>query len=199
LTPSIDPIYIGVVQRIRRTDRERGGERSDDTEAAWITTTGTAHTSSALRVLSCLSGYRKGIFVCRRGGKRLRTGLKSKIHRATVTQADLHYEGSITIDPVLMDAADILPFEQVHVLDVDNGARLTTYAIEGERESGQICINGAAARLVSPGDTVIILTYDSMTDAEAREHHPALVYVDERNRLVATGHHIVPAPPVAVA
>ena len=90
----------------------------------------------------------------------MRTVLKSKIHRATVTQADLHYEGSITIDPHLMDAADILPFEQVQVLDVDNGARLTTYAIEGERDSGQICINGAAARLVSPGDTVIILTYD---------------------------------------
>ena len=110
----------------------------------------------------------------------MRTVLKSKIHRATVTQADLHYEGSITIDPVLMEAADILPFEQVHVLDVDNGTRLTTYAIEGERESGQICINGAAARLVSPGDTVIILTYDSMDDAQAREHRPQLVYVDEQ-------------------
>ncbi len=124
----------------------------------------------------------------------MRTVLKSKIHRATVTQADLGYEGSITIDPLLMDAADMLPFEQVHVLDVDNGARLTTYAIEGERGSGQICINGAAARLVSAGDTVIILTYDTMTDAEAREHQPALVYVDEHNRITRIGHHIAPAP-----
>ena len=124
----------------------------------------------------------------------MRTVLKSKIHRATVTQADLGYEGSITIDPILMDAAEILPFEQVHVLDVDNGARLTTYAIEGERGSGQICINGAAARLVSAGDTEIILTYDSMTDAEAREHQPSLIYVDAHNRITRTGHHIAPAP-----
>ncbi len=124
----------------------------------------------------------------------MRTILKSKIHRAKVTQADLGYEGSITIDPLLLDAADILPFEQVHVLDVDNGARLTTYAIEGERGSGQICINGAAARLVSAGDTVIILTYDTVTDGEAREHHPALVYVDGRNRIARTGHHIAPVP-----
>jgi aspartate 1-decarboxylase len=121
----------------------------------------------------------------------VRTILKSKIHRARVTQADLHYEGSITIDPVLMEAADILPFEQVHVLDVDNGTRLTTYAIEGARNSGQICINGAAARLVSPGDTVIILTY---TDAEARRAQPTLVYVDEQNRITRTGSHIEPAP-----
>lgn len=131
----------------------------------------------------------------------MRTVLKSKIHRATVTQADLNYEGSITIDPVLMDAADILPFEQVHVLDVNNGNRLTTYAIEGERDSGQICINGAAARMVSPGDIVIILTYNSVTDAEAREMEPALVYVDERNRIARIGHHIAPAavPAGAVA
>jgi aspartate 1-decarboxylase len=124
----------------------------------------------------------------------MRTVLKSKIHRATVTQADLHYEGSITIDPTLMDAADILPFEQVQVLDVDNGARLTTYAIEGERDSGQICINGAAARLVSPGDTVIILTYETMDGAQAREHQPQLIYVDESNRIVRTGYHIAPTP-----
>jgi aspartate 1-decarboxylase len=124
----------------------------------------------------------------------MRTVLKSKIHRATVTQADLHYEGSITIDSALMEAADILPFEQVHVLDVDNGSRLTTYAIEGERGSGRICINGAAARLVSPGDTVIILTYETMEGAQAREHRPQLVYVDERNRIARLGHHIDPAP-----
>ena len=124
----------------------------------------------------------------------MRTVLKSKIHRAKVTQADLHYEGSITIDAGLMEAADILPFEQVHVLDVDNGSRLTTYAIEGARGSGQICINGAAARLVSPGDTVIILTYETMSDGDAREREPALIYVDERNRIVRTGHHIELAP-----
>ena len=124
----------------------------------------------------------------------MRTVLKSKIHRATVTQADLHYEGSITIDPPLMDAADILPYEQVHVLDVDNGSRLTTYVIEGARDSGQICINGAAARLVSPGDTVIILTYETMDGAQAREHRPQLVYVDEHNRIARTGHHIEPVP-----
>jgi aspartate 1-decarboxylase len=123
----------------------------------------------------------------------LRTILKSKIHRATVTQADLHYEGSITIDADLMDAADILPFEQVHVLDVDNGARLTTYAIEGVRGSGQICINGAAARLVSAGDIVIIIAYDTTTDAEARERRPALIYVDGKNRVVRSGHAITPA------
>lgn len=123
----------------------------------------------------------------------MRTMLKSKIHRATVTQAELHYEGSITIDAALMDAADILPFEQVQVLDVDNGARLTTYAIEGERGSGQICINGAAARLVSAGDTVIILTYTDMSDAEAREHAPQLIYVDAQNRITRIGHHIAPA------
>jgi len=129
----------------------------------------------------------------------MRTVLKSKIHRARVTQADLHYEGSITLDPALMRAADILPFEQVHVLDVDNGARLTTYAIEGEAGSGQVCINGAAARLVSPGDTVIILTYRTASDAEARAQRPTLVYVDERNRITRTGHDIAPAPALAEA
>ena len=123
----------------------------------------------------------------------MRTILKSKIHRATVTQADLHYEGSITIDPDLLRAADILPFEQVHVLDIDNGARLTTYAIEGVPGSGQICINGAAARLVSPGDTVIILSYIQMSDADAREHEPALIYVDAQNRMTRRGTCIAPA------
>ena len=129
----------------------------------------------------------------------VRTMLKSKIHRATVTQADLNYEGSITVDPVLLEAADILPFEQVQVLDVNNGSRLTTYAIEGERDSGQICINGAAARLVSPGDIVIILTYQDVPEAEASEHAPALVYVDAENRIRATGSHIAPAPALAGA
>lgn len=120
----------------------------------------------------------------------MRTVLKSKIHRATVTQADLNYEGSITIDRRLMDAADILPYEQVQVLDVNNGNRLTTYAIEGEQDSGQICINGAAARLVSAGDVVIILTYNTVTDAEAREQQPALVYVDGKNSITRIGHSI---------
>ena len=95
---------------------------------------------------------------------------------------------------MLLEAADIVPFEQVHVLDVDNGSRLTTYAIEGGRGSGQICINGAAARLISPGDTVIILTYTAATDAEARRAQPTLVYVDDQNRIVRTGSHIEPAP-----
>lgn len=120
----------------------------------------------------------------------MRTVLKSKIHRATVTQADLNYEGSITIDAQLMRTADILPFEQVHVLDVNNGSRLTTYAIEGESGSGQICINGAAARLVDPGDIVIILSYSAMADAEAQQHQPTLVYVDERNHIARIGHEI---------
>ncbi len=143
---------------------------------------------------------REGIFVGPRPtgpdtGRRskVRTVLKSKIHRATVTQADLHYEGSITIDPVLMEAADILPFEQVHVLDVNNGARLTTYAIEGHRDTGQICINGAAAHLVSPGDVVIILSYKTATDEEARENEPRLVYVNDRNEIVRLGRVIEPA------
>ena len=123
----------------------------------------------------------------------MRTVLKSKIHRARVTQADLHYEGSITIDADLMDAADVVPYEQVHVLDVDNGARLTTYAIEGARGSGEICINGAAARLVKPNDTVIILTYRTATHEEARSVEPSLVYVDEHNRIKRAARHIEPA------
>src|SRR5919199_3569080 len=97
-----------------------------------------------------------------------RTMFKSKIHRATVTQADLHYVGSLTIDQDLMDAADLLPGEQVQVVDIDNGARLETYVIAGPRGTGVIGINGAAARLVSPGDLVIIISYATMDDAEAR-------------------------------
>jgi len=115
----------------------------------------------------------------------MRTMLKSKIHRARVTKANLHYEGSITIDAALMEAADILPFEKVHVLDVDNGARLETYAIEGERGSGVICINGAAARLVAAGDTVIIISYATLTEEEVRRHQPALVYVNAQNAIVS--------------
>jgi aspartate 1-decarboxylase len=113
----------------------------------------------------------------------IRTMLKSKIHRATVTGADINYEGSVTLDPLLMEAADVLPYEQVQVLDINNGNRLTTYAIEGRRGSGDVIINGAAARLVSEGDTVIILTYTDVTEETARSHRPALVYVDADNRI----------------
>lgn len=113
----------------------------------------------------------------------MRNMLKSKIHRARVTDANLHYEGSITIDVALMEAADILPYEKVAVLDIDNGARLETYAIEGERGSGVIAINGAAARLVNRGDMVIILSYITVTEQEAKDHKPQLVYVDERNTM----------------
>jgi aspartate 1-decarboxylase len=112
--------------------------------------------------------------------------LKSKIHRATVTGANVNYEGSITIDPILMEAADILPYEQVHVLDVNNGNRLVTYAIEGRRGSGEAVINGAAARLVNEGDIAIIITYRDVPEEDARTHRPALVYVDADNRIVRT-------------
>ena len=117
----------------------------------------------------------------------MRTMLKGKIHRARVTEANLDYEGSVTIDPILMEAADILPYEKVQVLDIDNGARLETYAIEGERGSGVICINGAAARLVYRGDKVIILSYQTVTDEEARTTTPKLVYVDQKNAILKEG------------
>lgn len=110
--------------------------------------------------------------------------LKSKIHRATVTGADLHYEGSITIDKDLMEAADIIPYEAVCIWDVDNGSRFETYAIEGERGSGVICINGAAARMVAPKDLVIIASFVSMDNKEALLHEPKLVFVDEQNRML---------------
>lgn len=108
--------------------------------------------------------------------------LKSKIHRATVTTANLDYEGSLTIDQDLMDAADILPNEQIHVWDVTNGARLVTYALAGERGSGVIGVNGAGAHLIKPGDLVIIATYGEFTEADARQHEPIVVLVDARNR-----------------
>ena len=114
----------------------------------------------------------------------MRTMLKSKIHRARVTDADLQYEGSITLDPILMEAADILPFERVHVLDITNGARLETYAIEGERGRGEVAINGAAAHLIHKGDLVIVLSYGPVSEEEARRFLPKLVYVDEENRMV---------------
>lgn len=117
----------------------------------------------------------------------LRTMLTAKIHRATVTQADLHYVGSLTVDEDLLDAAGLLAGEQVHVVDIDNGARLVTYTIPGPRGSGVIGINGAAARLVSPGDLVIIIAYGQLTDAEARVFTPRVVHVDRDNRIVDLG------------
>ena len=111
----------------------------------------------------------------------MRIMLKSKIHRARVTHSNIEYEGSISIDKTLMEAADILPFEQVHVLNITNGARFETYAIEAEAGSGEIGIQGAAAHLASAGDRVIILTYCQVEEAEVHEHHPTRVYVDENN------------------
>jgi len=111
-----------------------------------------------------------------------RSLLKSKLHRAIVTEADLNYEGSITIDGDLMRLTDIVEYEQVDVLDITNGARLTTYAISGPAGSGQICINGAAAHLVAPGDLVIILSYASFSESEAKSHKPRIVVLDENNQ-----------------
>ena len=116
----------------------------------------------------------------------MRTMLKSKIHRAHVTEVNIDYEGSITIDKKLMQEANILPYEQVQVLNINNGARFETYAIEGE--SGEICLNGAAARLAVIGDTIIILSYCSVEDDEARDFTPKLVYVDARNAITETEH-----------
>jgi aspartate 1-decarboxylase len=113
--------------------------------------------------------------------------LKSKIHRATVTQADLHYVGSVTVDRDLMDAADLLSGEQVAIVDVTNGARLETYVIPGERGSGVIGINGAAAHLVHPGDLVILISYAGLDEREARESLPRVVFVDEANRVLENG------------
>ncbi|TVP66827.1 MAG: aspartate 1-decarboxylase [Nitriliruptor sp.] len=112
-----------------------------------------------------------------------RTLMKSKIHRARVTAADLHYVGSITIDEDLMVAADLLPNEKVQVVDIDNGARLETYVIPGAAGSGDMCLNGAAARLVQPGDLVIVVSYAEFEDAEARAFEPTVVMVDDQNRI----------------
>jgi aspartate 1-decarboxylase len=119
--------------------------------------------------------------------KMLRTMMKSKIHRATVTQADLHYVGSVTIDEDLLEASDLLPGELVHIVDITNGARLETYTIAGERGSGVIGINGAAAHLVHPGDLVIIIGYGQMSTEEAKELRPHVVFVDKDNKVMATG------------
>jgi aspartate 1-decarboxylase len=109
--------------------------------------------------------------------------MSGKIHRATVTEANLEYEGSITLDPALMEAAGIFPYEQVAVVNVTNGARLETYAIKGTRGSGEVCVNGAAAHLCHRGDTVIVIAYQQLSDGEARHVEPRKVFVDETNRI----------------
>jgi aspartate 1-decarboxylase len=114
-----------------------------------------------------------------------RTMLKSKIHRATVTEANLNYVGSITIDEDLIDLIDMLPNEKVQIVNNNNGARFETYVIPGPRGSGVICLNGAAARLVHPGDSVIILSYMMMTDEEARKHHPQIAIMGENNKVIS--------------
>lgn len=113
-----------------------------------------------------------------------RTMLQSKIHRATVTDANLNYEGSITVDEMLMEKANLIPFEQVHIYNINNGERFQTYVIPGPRNSGTICLNGAAARKVAKGDLIIIANYVTMDAEEVKHHSPKLVYVDAQNRLV---------------
>ncbi|MGN6187644.1 MAG: aspartate 1-decarboxylase [Conexibacter sp.] len=119
-----------------------------------------------------------------------RTMLKSKIHRATVTDADLHYVGSITVDPELLEAADILEHEQVAVVDVNNGARFETYTIAGERGSGEMKVNGAAARLVHHGDTIIVISYAQYDRMEMEHYEPTVVHVDSQNRIVTVDHEV---------
>lgn len=133
---------------------------------------------SSLKLTALLNGKLFDMF---------RIMLKSKLHRATVTQADLHYVGSVTIDQDLLEAADLLPGEQVAIVDINNGARLETYTIAGPRGSGMIGINGAAARLVQTGDLVIIISYATMTDVDARTYQPRIVHVDAENRIVRLG------------
>jgi aspartate 1-decarboxylase len=123
-----------------------------------------------------------------------RTMLKSKIHRATVTHADLHYVGSVTVDEDLLDAADLLAGERVAIVDVTNGARLETYVIPGVRGSGVVGINGAAAHLVAPGDLVILIAYATMDDDESRRYLPRVVFVDADNRIAHQGHDPAHAP-----
>jgi aspartate 1-decarboxylase len=118
----------------------------------------------------------------------LRNMFKSKIHRATVTQADLDYRGSLTLDLDLMEAADMLPLEKVQVVNLNNGARFETYVIEGERGSGVVCLNGPAARLGQPGDLIIAITYAMMDDKEAWHHEATVVHVDAQNRISKVDH-----------
>lgn len=123
-----------------------------------------------------------------------RSMFKSKIHRATVTHADLDYEGSVTIDADLLDAADIAPFEEVHIWNVTRGSRLSTYALEGERASGVVCINGAAAHLNKPGDLVIIATFAHVAEESVRAHRPRVVLVDDQNRITTPDLTEIPGP-----
>ncbi len=113
----------------------------------------------------------------------LRTVCKAKLHGATVTEANVAYTGSLTLDAALMKAADLVPYEQVHVVDVDNGARLVTYCIEGPTNSGTVCVNGAAARLISAGDKIIVIAYAQVSPEELEELEPKLIMLDERNRI----------------
>lgn len=116
----------------------------------------------------------------------LRTLLKSKIHRVTVTEADLDYEGSLTLDRNLMDAADLLPYEEVHIFNVTNGHRFSTYVIEGKRGSNVICVNGAAAHLAREGDCLIVASFSSYSEDECSSHEPKLIYVDDYNNVINT-------------
>lgn len=122
----------------------------------------------------------------------MRTMLKSKIHRATVTEAVLHYEGSITIDETLLEAAGLIEYEQVHIYNIDNGNRFSTYVIKGERDSGVICLNGAAARQVSKGDLIIIANYATYDEKELAGFQPTLVYVDAKNRITGVKKKVEP-------
>jgi len=123
-----------------------------------------------------------------------RSMLKSKLHRATVTHADVNYEGSLTVDRQLLEAADILPFEEVHVWNVTRGSRLRTYAMEAPPGSGIVCVNGAAAHLTHPGDLVIVATFTQLDDAAARAHQPRIVLLGEGNRIVQGNAEEVPGP-----
>lgn len=123
-----------------------------------------------------------------------RSMLKSKLHRATVTQADVDYEGSVTLDRTLMEAADILPFEEVHVWNVTRGSRLRTYAMEGEAGSGVVCINGAAAHLAHPGDVVIIATFTQLDEESAHRHRPRILLMGEHNRILRSNVTEIPGP-----
>lgn len=129
----------------------------------------------------------------------LRTMLKSKLHRATVTHADLHYVGSVTVDEDLLDAGDLIAGEQVAIVDVTNGARLETYVIPGERGSGVLGINGAAAHLVHPGDLVILISYGLMDETEVKSYLPKVIHVDSANRMISVDHDPAAPPDGATA
>jgi aspartate 1-decarboxylase len=126
--------------------------------------------------------------------KPIRSMLKSKLHRATITHADIEYEGSLTMDRLLMEAADIIEWEEVHVWNVTRGSRVRTYAMQAEAGSGVVCANGAVAHLIRPGDIVIIATFTQLTDAQARKHHPRIVLLGPENRIKRTVQREIPGP-----